>query len=731
MDKAKVEIENLRKKIREYDYQYYVLAQPTVSDYEYDMLMKRLEELEEQFPEFKTPDSPTRRVSGEPTKIFPGVRHRKAMLSLSNTYNKEEIRDFDRRVRALLRPGESYEYVCELKIDGVAMSLIYENGFLQRAVTRGDGEQGDEVTNNVKTIRSLPLRLETASDELKNIEVRGEVYYPRAEFEKLNRERIEAGEPPFANPRNSAAGTLKLQDARIVAKRPLRIYCYYLDPLGEDTSLKSHCGALNALEKLRFPVSQNYRLCKNVDEVIRYWQEWGEKKDTLPFEVDGVVVKIDNFEQQQRLGATAKSPRWAIAFKFATEQAETQLLNIRWQVGRTGAVTPVADLEPVLLLGTTVSRATLHNVDEIERLDVRIGDTVIIEKGGEIIPKIIRVVLEKRPAHSKPHQPPVNCPVCDTQLVRPVEEVALVCENVACPAQVAGRIIHFAARRALDIEGLGEKMVELLLKEEFINDYGDLYSLEKRKNDIANLERMGEKSAQNLIDGIETGKSRPLARLIFGLGIRFVGEEAAKSLANYFNSIDRMKEEIGRFKLNELSLEKLKSKRLPEEIITMLTTIKDRVFSKEEFENTLKSTIGNDSTNRYKKQILKYAKVRIPGIGEITEKSIKDFFDKNTTVLEKLRAAGVPFSEEAPAPAAGEADDRFAGKSFVFTGALSRFTRDEAGELVEKRGGKVIKSVSKKTDYVVIGEDPGSKYTIAKELGVTTLTEDEFVKMLE
>lgn len=675
MDKAKAqkEIKELQNKLRQYDYQYYVLAQPTVSDYEYDMLMKRLEELEAQFPEFRTPDSPTRRVSGEPTRVFPVVRHRKPMLSLSNTYNEEEIRDFDRRVRSLLRPGEVYEYVCELKIDGVAMSLIYRDGFLQRAVTRGDGEQGDEVTNNIKTIRSLPLRLETADETLKNIEIRGEVYYPRAEFDKLNKERIAAGEPPFANPRNSAAGTLKMQDSLIVAKRPLRIFCYYLDPTGEENPLQTHYESLQALKELRFPVNPYFRLCKNVDEVIAYWKEWGEKKESLPFEVDGVVVKINRFEQQRRLGSTAKSPRWAIAFKFATEQAETTLRDIRWQVGRTGIVTPVADLEPVLLLGTTVSRATLHNVDEIERLDVRIGDRVVIEKGGEIIPKIIRVLEEKRSRDSKPYSPPTRCPVCHTELVRPAGEVALVCENVACPAQVAGRIIHFAARRALDIEGLGEKAVELLLNNNLIKDYGDLYYLKEKAEKIANLERMGEKSAKNLLNGIEQSKSRPLARFIFGLGIRYVGEGAAKLLANHFHSIDKMR---------EAGVEEL---------------------------------------------------AEVEGIGEKTAESIKDFFSRkeNLAVLEKLRAAGMPFAEKTAETPAVERDESFAGKSFVFTGTLSRFTREEAGELVEQRGGKVIKSVSKKTDYVVAGEEAGSKLTKARELGVTILSEEEFVKMIE
>ena len=672
MDKSQAQqkILRLRNEINQHDYQYYVLAQPSISDYEYDMLMKQLEALEAEFPELASDDSPSKRVSGEPTKNFRTVPHRKQMLSLSNTYNEAEIRDFDRRVRGLLNEGETFEYVCELKIDGVAMSLIYENGSLVRAVTRGDGEQGDEVTNNVKTIRSLPLALDTDDNQLKNIEIRGEIYYPRKEFDKLNDERSAAGEAPFANPRNSAAGTLKLQDARIVAKRPLRMFCYYLDGLSDgSTPAESHFSALETLKKLRFPVNPNAKRCKNVDEVIEYWQKWGAEKDQLPYEIDGVVVKINSFEQQQRLGFTAKSPRWAIAFKFATEQAETVLQDIQWQVGRTGAVTPVAHLEPVLLLGTTVKRATLHNVDEIERLGVRIGDTVIIEKGGEIIPKIIRVVAEKRPANSQPYQPPQHCPVCGTQLVRPEGEVALICENVSCTAQVAGRVTHYASRKALDIEGLGEKVVELLLNNQLIQDYGDIYFL--KSEDIAGLERMGEKSAENLLSGIAASKEKPLSRLIFGLGIRFVGEGAAKLLANHFHSIDKM----------------------------MAANVAEIA--------------------------------EIDGIGEKTAESIRDFFsnEENLQVIEKLRSAGMPFSEAAPEPS-GETDERFAGKSFVFTGALEQFTRDEAGEMVEKRGGKVVKSVSKKTDFVVAGADAGSKLQKAQQLGVTVLSESEFLEMI-
>jgi len=667
-EKIREEIERLRREIRHHDYLYYVLAQPEISDYEYDMLMKRLEELEKQYPEFITSDSPTQRVSGEPTKIFPVVRHRKPMMSLANTYNEEEIRDFDRRVRSLLRPDEDYEYVCELKIDGVAMSLLYENGLLVRGATRGDGEQGDDVTNNVKTIRSIPLRLETNDSDLQNIEVRGEIFFLRKDLVKLNEERMEQGEPLFANPRNAAAGSLKLQDAREVARRPLKMFCYWIDPLRPDHKIKTHLQGLKTMKELHFPVNPHYRLCKTIGEVIQYWEEWGKKRETLPYDIDGIVVKVNDLDQQERLGSTAKSPRWAIAFKFKAEQVETRLKDIVWQVGRTGVVTPVAILEPVQILGTTVSRATLHNVEELERLDVRVGDYVILEKGGDVIPKIIRVVKEKRPAGLPPYQPPTTCPVCGSRLVKHPGEVALRCENVACPEQVARRIEHFASRRAMDIEGLGDKVVDLLLKNKLISDYGDLYFL--KMEDIARLERMGEKSATNLIEAIEKSKHQSLERVIFALGIPFVGEGAARLLADRFRSLDALMQ-----------------------------------ASEEELAG-------------------------IEGIGEKTARSIREFFanPENRKVIAKLRQAGVRFSREEEKPLA--VDERFAGKTFVFTGALTRYSRDEAGELVRQRGGKVSNSVSKKTDYVVVGADPGSKYQKAQQLGVKILTEDEFYQML-
>lgn len=664
------EIERLRREIRRHDYLYYVLARPEISDYEYDMLLKRLEELEKRYPEFITPDSPTQRVSGEPTKEFPVIYHRKPMLSLSNTYNEAEIRDFDRRVRSLLEPGEAYAYVCELKIDGVAMSLLYENGVLVRAATRGDGFRGDDVTNNVRTIRGLPLKLETSDPALQNIEVRGEVYFLKASLEKLNEERIRNGEPPFANPRNAAAGSLKLQDPREVARRPLRMFCYYLDPLTPNHGIQTQLQALETLKRLLFPVNPHYRLCSSVDEVIDYWREWQEKHSSLPYEIDGVVAKVNSFEQQQRLGSTAKSPRWAIAFKFAAEQAITRVREIIWQVGRTGIVTPVAILNPVHLSGTVVSRATLHNLDEIERLDVRVGDSVVLEKAGEIIPKIIRVVTDMRPPDLPPYRPPKNCPVCGTPLVRPPGEVALVCTNARCPAQVAGRIEHFASRRAMDIEGLGEKVVALLLQNRLIEDFGDLYYL--KKQDIAPLERMGEKSAENLIQAIQASKNRPLERLIYALGIRYVGEEVARILAQHFRSLDQLME--------------------------------------------------TDSE----------ALAAIPGIGLKTAESIRSFFQnpENRRVIEKLRRAGVRFqAEEEEQPAA--LDERFAGKTFVFTGTLSRFTRDQAARLVEERGGRVSNSLSRKTDYLVVGTDPGSKLQKAQQLGVQILNEEDFYRMLE
>jgi DNA ligase (NAD+) len=667
-EQAKKEIEKLREEISRHDYLYYVKAQPEISDYKYDMLMKKLEELEKEW-DLVTPDSPTQRVSGEPVKTFPVVRHRKVMMSLSNTYNEEEIRDFDRRVRSLLNPNEPYEYVCELKIDGLAISLLYENGTFTRAATRGDGEQGDDVTQNVKTIRSIPLKIPSDKANFQNIEVRGEVYFQRNDLVPLNKERDENGEAPFANPRNAAAGSLKLQDPKIVARRPLKMFCYWIESLEDSSRIRTQFDGLELLKDLHFPLNPTYRLCQNVDEVIRYWQEWQEKRNSVSYNIDGIVAKVNGVEQQNRLGATAKSPRWAIAFKFKTEQAESRLKDIIWQVGRTGVLTPVAVLEPVQLMGTTVSRATLHNVDELERLDIRIGDHVILEKGGDVIPKVLQVVQSKRSKDSVPYQPPKECPVCHSTLVREPDEVALRCENVACPEQVSRRIEHFASRRAMDIEGLGYKIVELLLKNKLIGDYGDIYSLKQEA--LADLERMGDKSATNLINAIEASKEQSLDRVIFALGIPFVGEGAARILAEHFHSVD----------------------------------------------NLMDTTVGELA--------------EIDGVGEKTATGIKDFFanDRNLKVINKLRDAGVRFEEAGKKEIT--TDGRFQGKSFVFTGTLEKYTRDEATEAVRLRGGKVSSSVSNNTDFVVAGTDPGSKLEKARELKVTVLTEEEFQKMLK
>jgi DNA ligase (NAD+) len=663
------EIDKLRTQINHHDYLYYVLAQPEIEDFHYDQLMKRLEELEALFPELITIDSPSQRVSGEPTKSFPVVQHRNPMMSLSNTYSEAEIRDFDRRIRSLLSEDEEYEYVCELKIDGLAISLLYEDGILRRAATRGDGEQGDEVTRNVKTIRSIPLRLDTRKDYLENIEVRGEIYFHRDDLIPLNEERLKNGDIPFVNPRNAAAGSLKLQDPRTVARRPLKMFCYSIESLSENHPLLNHNDGLLALKELHFPVNPHHALCQNVDEVIQFWKEWQLKRESVPYDIDGIVSKVNNYQQQKRLGSTAKSPRWAIAFKFKAEQKETVLEDIIWQVGRTGVVTPVAILKPVKLMGTTVSRATLHNVEEVQRLAVRLGDTVLLEKGGDVIPKILQVNLEKRPANSEPYQPPENCPVCDSPLVKEVGEVALRCENVACPEQVSRRIEHFASRRAMDIEGLGDKIVDLLLENRLIQDFADLYQL--KREDITKLERMGDRSAENLITAIQESTKKPLEKVIFALGIPFVGEGAARLLAAHFGSISQLA-------------------------------------------NASEESIAS-----------------IDGIGEKTAQSIRLFFSNlnNQKVINKLQNAGVMLAK----PAASDSGIKqvFEGMTFVFTGALENFSREEAADRVRYFGGQASNSVSQKTDYVVSGTAAGSKYQKALKLGVKILSEKEFLALLD
>ncbi len=662
-------LQGLRDEIRQHDYRYYVLNEPIVSDYEYDQLMKQLIRLENANPDFITPDSPSQRVGGEPIKSFESVSHPVPMLSLGNTYSHEELYDFEKRIHNVL-PDVDIEYIAELKFDGIAISLIYEDGLLVRGITRGDGTRGDDVTQNVKTIRALPLRLFEKENLPKNIEVRGEVFMPKAEFAKLNQAQENAGEKVFANPRNATAGTLKLQDASTVAKRPLSFSAYYLGNLSDSQNNmmpETHLENLHMLRELGLPVSRHTKFCKSMWDVIDFCETREEKRESLPFEIDGIVIKVNRIHQQQELGSTAKSPRWAIAYKFKAKQATTLLKTIHLQVGRTGTVTPVAVLEPVPLAGSTISRATLHNEDEIKRKDIREGDTVLIEKGGDVIPKIVQVILEKRPGNSEVFDMPDECPVCHRPLVRIEEEAAIRCENISCPAQVHRRIEHFASRTAMDIEGLGEALVLQLIESQLLKDYGDIYHLQKEP--LADLERMGEKSAENLLNAIKESKARPLDRLIFGLGIRFVGTGAASLLADEFGSIEA---------LSKASFHEIE---------------------------------------------------QIEGVGPVIAQSILHFFNEesNQEVIQKLKDAGVRMKEERVKKTGGI----FEGKIIVLTGALSRFTRDGAAKMIEEEGGKVTSSVSKKTDMVLVGENPGSKYNKANELGIKIIDEDTFISYLE
>ncbi len=656
-------IHNLREELRQHDYKYYVLSQPSVSDFKYDVLMKELIDLEKQYPDQITPDSPSLRIGGEPTKEFPTVTHEIPMLSLANTYSEEELLDFDRRVASILGK-EPYRYIAELKIDGVAISLNYKDGIFVRGATRGDGVQGDDITNNLKTIRSIPLKVSSGKDLPSSFEVRGEIYMTKKDFERMNEERSIAGEKIFVNARNSTSGTLKMQDPKIVAQRKLNMFSYFLRTT--DIPLSSHFNNLRLLTKLGFVVNENIRLCKSIADVKTFCDEWGVKRSSLPYDIDGVVVKVDALVQQEELGAVAKSPRWAIAYKYPAQQMETKLKAITLQVGRIGTITPVAELEPVFVGGTTVSRATLHNEDYIRELDIRINDTVIVEKGGDVIPKVSEVNLKKREKNSSPFKFSQKCPECGAKIFRPHDEAAYYCENFECPAQVRGRIEHFAQRRAMNIEGLGEAVIDLLVRENLIHNIADLYDL--KKNQIASLERMGEKSAQNLIDGIEASKELPFHRLLFGIGIRFVGEGVAKLIANEFRSIEKLR-------------------KATEDELTA-----------------------------------------VDGIGpRIAESVVRFFKDKQSLQLvDRLIKAGLQTKAEKKKIS----NSSIAGKTFVLTGGLGSMSRDEAKEKIESLGGKSSSSVSKKTDFVIVGTDAGSKLQKAQELGVKTITEKEFLAMI-
>jgi DNA ligase (NAD+) len=664
-------IQKLREEIEKYDYYYYVLAQPLISDEEYDKLYKELEKLEAENPHLITHDSPTQRVGKDLTKEFKPVNHLVPMLSLANTYDEQDVYDFDRRVREGLPANEKVEYVVEYKIDGASVSLRYIDGKLFTAATRGDGTVGEEITNNVKTIKAVPMKIKKPAAtkyKLNDFEARGEIYMNIAEFEALNREREKNGEKLFANPRNSAAGTLKLQNPQIVASRKLNIFLYSLISLEDE--FQSQSENLELLRQMGFRVNYDYRVCKNIEEVLQVCKEFEEKRDTLEYEIDGAVIKVNSIRQQNILGSIAKSPRWAVAYKFKAKQAFTYVRDIVWQVGRTGAVTPVAELEPVRLAGSTISRATLHNYDEIKRKDIRVGDKVVIEKGGDVIPKVVAVITEERKSVSKPTKPPERCPVCKSKLYKPEDEVALYCENPECPAQIKGRLIHFASRGAMDIEGLGEALVDLFVEKGFLKTFSDIYELKNHRDQLIQIERLGEKSVDNLLNAIEKSKSQPFEKVLFALGIRYVGAGVAQKLAEHFGSID-----------------------------ALINASEEEILSVYE-------------------------------IGPSISRSVKQFFsDKhNLEHIEKLKNAGLNFSSEQKKPVK---DNFFKDKTFVLTGTLSSFSRDEAAARIKKLGGKVASAVSKNTDYVIAGEKAGSKLDKAKTLGVKILNEEEFLKLLE
>jgi len=668
-EKARKRHEELAAKIREYDYAYYVLAKPLISDREYDSLYHELLDLEKEFPELITPDSPTQRVGGQPLSEFKPYHHAIPMMSLDNTYSQEEVREFVNRVQRLL-PGEKLVWLLEPKIDGVAVNLRYEHGILVAGATRGDGVTGDDITANLKTIRSVPLR-SAGHSAPPVLEVRGEVYMTKAGFQKLNDERAAQGEELFANPRNAAAGSLKQLDPRIVASRPLDILLYGIGQIQGAPPPSTQLDLLEWLRKLGLKTPERTWLCESLEELINAIAELDKVRRDFPYETDGAVIKLNSIAQRERCGATAKAPRWAIAYKYAPEQAETILKDITIQVGRTGALTPVAELEPVLLAGTTVSRATLHNEEDLRRKDIRIGDKVIIEKAGEIIPIVVRAVTEKRTGHEKPFRFPSRCPECGTSVTRDTADgeggVIVRCPNYDCPAQIRGRIEHWCSRGAMDIEGGGEVLVAQLVKTGLVHDVADLYQLKLEQ--VASLERMGEKSAKNFLDAVEASRKRDLWRLIHGLGILHVGAGVAKNLARHFPNLDA---------IMNASVEEL---------------------------------------------------MKAEDVGEVIAQSIVQWTsqDRNRNLIERLRKAGLNFesSMHHSAAAAGP----LAGKTFVLTGILPSMSREEATAKIEALGGRVSTSVSKKTDFVLAGEEAGSKLEKARKLGIPVIDEAEFLRM--
>jgi DNA ligase (NAD+) len=658
-------IDALREKIRHHEHLYYVLDDPEISDADFDKLMQQLKNLEAEHPSLVAPDSPTQRVGGKPREGFVKVPHSSPMLSLDNTYNEEELRDWERRVHELTGRSD-VDYVCELKLDGMSLALIYEDGKLARGVTRGDGSVGEDVTLNVRTVRSVPLSI--PKERLKkaglpaNFEVRGELLMPTASFKKINEEREKAGLPTFANPRNFTAGTVRQLDANITAERRMDFFPYILLQNGR-TYFDRHSKTLSALAGAGFKVNPNHKLLHSMDEVWEFIQGWEAKRDSLPYEIDGIVVKVDRTGLQDELGFTGKAPRWAIAYKYAARGGVTKLENIRWQTGRTGKLTPVAQLVPIPIGGTTVRNATLHNMDEIHRLGVKIGDWVRVERGGDVIPKVVEVDKD-RPRGDKEVEDPEKCPVCGNKVVRTEGEVDYRCVNANCPAKLLGTILHFASRGVMNIDGMGDALVTQLTERGLVKNVADIYKLTKA--DLLSLERMGDKSARNILDEIEKSKNLPLERVIFGLGIRMVGERTAQFLAEHFGSMEA---------LEQASVEELQN---------------------------------------------------VDEVGPRIAESIVEFFSipANRKLVERLGHAGLAFKGKKK-----ERGTKLAGKTFVLTGTLAKYTRDEAKKMIEDAGGKVAGSVSKKTDYVVAGTDAGSKMDKAKELGVAVIDEAEMMKL--
>ncbi|MFV8376075.1 NAD-dependent DNA ligase LigA [Flavobacterium sp. LB1P71] len=658
-------IQTLREELNQHNYNYYVLDKPIISDYEFDLKLKQLQDLENKYPEYFDENSPTQRVGGTITKNFQTVPHEHRMYSLDNSYSKEELADWEKRIQKVL--GEvPLEYTCELKYDGASISITYESGKLKRAVTRGDGFQGDDVTNNIKTIKSIPLKLKGNFPD--KFDVRGEIILPFAGFEKMNQDLIEIGELPYSNPRNTASGSLKLQDSAEVAKRPLDCLLYFL--IGNNLPFKSQYEGLETARQWGFKAPKEAKLAHNLEEVFQYIDYWDTHRHTLPYETDGVVIKVNSFHYQDELGFTAKSPRWAIAYKFKSEQVSTKLNSISYQVGRTGAITPVANLEPVQLAGTIVKRASLHNADQIEKLDIRVGDTVFVEKGGEIIPKIIAVDLGKRPENTQPTKYITHCPECNTELVRSEGEANHYCPNFyGCPPQIIGRIQHYISRKAMDIEGLGGETVALLFNNGLVHNYADLYELTVEQ--ILPLERMAQKSAQNLVKGVENSKNIPFESVLFALGIRFVGETVAKKLAKHYKSIDALSQ----------------------------ATLMDLILVDE--------------------------------IGDRIAQSVIDFFEnqENRIIIERLRKHGIQF--EIVEKINPNATDKLSGKTFVVSGVFEKFSRDDLKKAIEDNGGKVASSISAKTDYVVAGDNMGpAKLEKANKLNVPIVSEDDFMKLI-